>query len=183
MVRTRSGVGRGQPPVEARGQGQAPRRGKSRGWGRPREVREGGQPHRELSFASSSAPRAEEEGSPFHEHEHEHEHETSSIAPVSAQPAQAQVQAPIPGLQELIGVISQAVATAVASVPSSQIPREDHEKNYERARKLGAVGFKGTTDPLEAENWFQQIEKIFTLMKSSDEQKLSIATFLLEGRA
>ena len=144
MVRTRSGVGRGQPPVEAGGQGQAPGRGTSRGRGRPRG---GGQPHRRLSFASSSAPRIEEEGSPLHEHEHE----TSSVAPVSAQ---AQAQTPIPGLQDLIGVISQAVATAVASTPSSQIPREDHEKNYERARKLGAVGFKGTTDPLEAENLF-----------------------------
>ena len=149
MVRTRSGVDRGQPPIEDRGQGQAPRRGTSRGRGRPRGVQEGGQPHRKSSFASSSAPRVEEEGSPFHEHEHEHDHETSSIAPVSAQ-----AQTPIPGLQDLIGVISQAVATAVASTPSPQIPREDHEKNYERARKLGAVGFKGTTDPLEAENWF-----------------------------
>ena len=129
MVRTRSGVGRGQPPVEARGQGQAPRRGTSRGRGRPRGVQEGGQPHRKSSFASSSAPRVEEEGSPFHEHEHEHDHETSSIAPVSAQAqAQAQAQTPIPGLQDLIGVISQAVATAVASVPSSQTPREVHEK-------------------------------------------------------
>lgn len=43
--------------------------------------------------------------------------------------------------------------------------------------------FKGTTDPLEAEVWITQVENIFRAMECPEEQKVVLATFVLEGEA
>ncbi|XP_026428958.1 uncharacterized protein LOC113324893 [Papaver somniferum] len=43
--------------------------------------------------------------------------------------------------------------------------------------------FKGSPDPLVAEDWINKIEKIFTLLGVNDEDKLDLAVFKLEGEA
>ncbi|XP_026458737.1 uncharacterized protein LOC113359288 [Papaver somniferum] len=43
--------------------------------------------------------------------------------------------------------------------------------------------FKGSPDPLVAEDWIDKIEKIFTLLGVNDEDKLDLAVFKLEGEA
>lgn len=86
-------------------------------------------------------------------------------------------------MPDLVGMITQVVVAAVTSSSSLQSRNFEAERNIKRARKLGALEFQGTTDPIQADAWLQRIERVFEVMKCSEEQKLSIATFLLEGRA
>ena len=53
----------------------------------------------------------------------------------------------------------------------------------ERARRLGAQNFHGTSDPSEADDWFQGMEGVFEAMQSTEEDKLRIATYMLRGGA
>ena len=53
----------------------------------------------------------------------------------------------------------------------------------ERARRLRAQEFQGNLDPSVADDWFQVMNGVFEVMQYSDEQKLSIATFMLGGKA
>ena len=53
----------------------------------------------------------------------------------------------------------------------------------ERARRLGAQNFHGTSDPSEADDWFQGMEEVFEAMQSTEEDKLRIATYMLRGGA
>ena len=57
-------------------------------------------------------------------------------------------QAPSPGLQEHVGLITQAV---VAS-HSAQFQGLDRERIFESARNLGVIEFSGTAEPIEAKN-------------------------------
>jgi hypothetical protein len=43
--------------------------------------------------------------------------------------------------------------------------------------------FKGTTDPFEAEAWVKRMEKLFTTMGCTDDQRVTFAAFMLEGEA
>lgn len=53
----------------------------------------------------------------------------------------------------------------------------------ERFKKLGPPSFQGTTDPLKAESWLKQIEKIFTVIGCTDDQRVVLASFMLQGEA
>ncbi|KAI9160100.1 hypothetical protein LWI28_005107 [Acer negundo] len=53
----------------------------------------------------------------------------------------------------------------------------------ERFKKLGPLVFKGKTDPIAVEAWLKQIEKVFTAIVCSDEQKVVFASFILEDEA
>lgn len=62
----------------------------------------------------------------------------------------------------------------------------DPEKMYgiERLRKLGATIFEGSTDPADAEDWLNMLEKCFDVMINCPEEwKIRLATFLLEKEA
>ena len=41
--------------------------------------------------------------------------------------------------------------------------------------------FYGCVDPMEVEEWLQQLEKIFKVMKCDDAQKVDFATYMLES--
>ena len=81
----------------------------------------------------------------------------------------------------MVGIVTQTIVVAITFADSFQTQNIDRKGNYEKARKLWVTKFQDTTDPIEIENWIQMIERVFALVKSTDEQKLSIATFLLEG--
>ena len=61
----------------------------------------------------------------------------------------------------------------------------DPEKAYEieRLKKLGATVFEGSTDPADAENWLNMLEKCFNVMNCPEERKVRLATFLLQKEA
>ena len=50
-------------------------------------------------------------------------------------------------------------------------------------KKLSPPSFSGESDPMVAERWMMQIEKIFDALSYSDERKVFLATFMLEGEA
>ncbi|KAM0849221.1 hypothetical protein ACQ4PT_053871 [Festuca glaucescens] len=49
--------------------------------------------------------------------------------------------------------------------------------------RLNPPAFHGSAKPLEAEDWLTEIEKIFDAMRCPDEEKVSLATFMLQGGA
>ncbi|KAL2505678.1 Retrotrans gag domain-containing protein [Abeliophyllum distichum] len=51
--------------------------------------------------------------------------------------------------------------------------------SIERAKRLGAEAFIGKGDPLDADNWMTQLERVFDVMEFPEEKKLRLATFLL----
>ena len=55
--------------------------------------------------------------------------------------------------------------------------------SLERFRKLGPPTFQGTVDPMVAEAWLRQMEKIFVAMGCNDDQRLILASFVLQGEA
>ncbi|KAL2533239.1 Uncharacterized protein Adt_06590 [Abeliophyllum distichum] len=78
--------------------------------------------------------------------------------------------------------IVEKFAVAVAS--ALQIQRNpDKDHSIERATKLGAKVFTGTSDPAMAEAWMHKIEKVFDVMGCPDDKRLRLATFLLEEGA
>ncbi|KAH9657944.1 Endonuclease [Citrus sinensis] len=62
-------------------------------------------------------------------------------------------------------------------------PHVGHVNTIECVRSLGAKSFNGFGDPPEAESWLVKLERIFDVMRCSEEDRLSFATFLLEDRA
>ena len=88
----------------------------------------------------------------------------------------------MPDFSSWVGMISQAVMS-LASGPSSRSRNLESEAIVKRARRLGAQEFQGNLDPSVADDWFQVMEEVFEVIQCSDEQKLSIATFMLGGKA
>ena len=43
--------------------------------------------------------------------------------------------------------------------------------------------FFGTLDPAEAESWLESVERVFTLMQCTPDEKFNYAIFLLQGDA
>ena len=54
---------------------------------------------------------------------------------------------------------------------------------HEQFMKLNPPEFVGATDPLIAEEWVKKLNAIFEVMGVIEEQKLSLATFMLKGWA
>ncbi|KAA0037490.1 retrotransposon protein, putative, Ty3-gypsy subclass [Cucumis melo var. makuwa] len=50
-------------------------------------------------------------------------------------------------------------------------------------RVRGATVFEGSTDPADAENWLNMLEKCFDVMNCPEERKVRLATFLLQKKA
>ncbi|KAJ8619991.1 hypothetical protein MRB53_028520 [Persea americana] len=53
----------------------------------------------------------------------------------------------------------------------------------DRFKKIGLLPFSGTTDPEVAEKWIKQVNKTFLAMNCSEDQKLPLTTFILQGEA
>ncbi|PKI31821.1 hypothetical protein CRG98_047788 [Punica granatum] len=71
-----------------------------------------------------------------------------------------------------------------AAQPSASTSHMEQQLTpYERFRKYGPSSFSGSADPIEAENWIAGMERIFAIMEISDNQRVALATFMLEGDA
>ena len=79
---------------------------------------------------------------------------------------------------EAIGIA--AVAIAQASVAGSQ----GGPSNLQRFRAHHPPTFTGGGDPMVANHWFMQVEKVLEAMEiTSDTTKIRLAAFQLEGEA
>ena len=74
----------------------------------------------------------------------------------------------MPDFSNWVGMISQAVMN-LATGPSVPTRGPESEMVVERARRLGAQNFQGTSDPSEADDWFQGMEGVFEAMQSMEE--------------
>ncbi|XP_020084711.1 uncharacterized protein PB18E9.04c-like [Ananas comosus] len=57
------------------------------------------------------------------------------------------------------------------------------ERSINEFKKSAPPPFSGATNPDEAENWIKEMEKAFTAMQCTDEEKVRFGTFMLQGRA
>ena len=79
---------------------------------------------------------------------------------------------------EVVGIA--AVAIAQASVAGSQ----GGPSNLQRFRAHHPPTFTGGGDPMVADHWFMQIEKVLEAMEiTSDATRIRLAVFQLEGEA
>lgn len=62
-------------------------------------------------------------------------------------------------------------------------PRDKPICALEDLRRLKSPSFVGTTNPLVAESWMMQLEKIFDVLDFSETQKVTYAVFMLEEEA
>ncbi|KAK2646729.1 hypothetical protein Ddye_021924 [Dipteronia dyeriana] len=58
-----------------------------------------------------------------------------------------------------------------------------HLQMVEQFRRLHPLSFEGTTNPLDAEEWLRELEKVFTFINCTDDQKVISAVFMLKGDA
>ncbi|MQL71641.1 hypothetical protein Taro_003967, partial [Colocasia esculenta] len=67
----------------------------------------------------------------------------------------------------------------------AQVPAQDHggPSTMERFKRLLPPSFNGESDPLLPESWMREIEKIFRDIRCADEDKVTLATYMLQERA
>ncbi|MQL69604.1 hypothetical protein Taro_001890 [Colocasia esculenta] len=67
----------------------------------------------------------------------------------------------------------------------AQAPAQDHggPSIMERFKRMTPPSFKGESDPLMAESWLRETEKIFRAIRCPDEDKVTLATYMLQERA
>ena len=79
---------------------------------------------------------------------------------------------------EAVGITATAIAQA--SVEGSQ----GGPSNIQRFRAHHPPTFTGGGDPMVADHWFMQVEKVLEAMEiTSDTTRIRLATFQLEGEA
>ncbi len=61
-------------------------------------------------------------------------------------------------------------------------PQPPARKN-DKLMKYGVTEFKGTVDPLEAEQWLERMERVFKKLHCTDELKFEYLVYLLHGDA
>ena len=95
-------------------------------------------------------------------------------------------------LERLPNAIHQAPVPPAPIVPVPQAinqvvpapPIQNNEANlYERFRRARAPEFEGSYDPLVADEWLAQMERIFNFMGLTDFEKVKCASFVLMKEA
>ncbi|XP_057506535.1 uncharacterized protein LOC130789736 [Actinidia eriantha] len=76
------------------------------------------------------------------------------------------------------------LATLMAQYMEFHMPRPVRGTTlHEQFIKLNPTEFMGATDPLVDEEWLKKLDAIFEVMEVTDEQKLTLTTFMLRGEA
>ncbi|MQL72510.1 hypothetical protein Taro_004835 [Colocasia esculenta] len=80
---------------------------------------------------------------------------------------------------------TQAALQAQLEAHHAQAPAQDHgaPSIMERFKRMTPPSFKGESDPLMAESWLRETEKIFRAIRCPDEDKVTLATYMLQERA
>ncbi|MQM06210.1 hypothetical protein Taro_039031, partial [Colocasia esculenta] len=89
-------------------------------------------------------------------------------------------------MQGLVQAMQKQAHTKVALQAQleaqAQVPAQDHGKpsTMERFKRMLPPSFKGESDPLLAECWMREREKIFRAIRCADEDKVTLATYMLQ---
>ena len=79
---------------------------------------------------------------------------------------------------EAVGITANAIAQAGIA------GRQEDPSNLQRFRAHHPLTFTGGGDPMVADHWFMQIDKVFEAMEiTSDVTRIRLAAFHLEGEA
>ncbi|MQL77979.1 hypothetical protein Taro_010406 [Colocasia esculenta] len=74
----------------------------------------------------------------------------------------------------------QAQLEARAQVPVPQAQDHGGPSIMERFKRMSPPSFKGESDPLLAESWMRVIEKIFQAIRCTEDDKVTLATYMLQ---
>ncbi|MQL81860.1 hypothetical protein Taro_014324 [Colocasia esculenta] len=69
---------------------------------------------------------------------------------------------------------------AQAQVPVPQAQDHGGPSIMERFKRMSPPSFKGESDPLLAESWLREIEKIFRAIRCADDDRVTLATYMLQ---
>ena len=99
-------------------------------------------------------------------------------------------------MQTLIGMVQTQQQIQQQMLEQQQIQRDAQQhpppqhgeqpiqrNNISEFKKLAPPVFKGTIEPLEADNWIMEMEKAFAVQECLDEEKIQYAAYLLQGEA
>ncbi|MQL96124.1 hypothetical protein Taro_028798, partial [Colocasia esculenta] len=83
---------------------------------------------------------------------------------------------------------TQAALQAQLEAQQAQVPvpqAQDHggPSIMERFKRMSPPSFKGESDPLLAESWMREIEKIFQVIRCAEDDKVTLATYMLQDDA
>ncbi|KAL2542426.1 Retrotrans gag domain-containing protein [Abeliophyllum distichum] len=78
-------------------------------------------------------------------------------------------------------IVEKFAAAVALALQMQRNPKKDH--SIERATKLGAKVFTGTSDPAMAEAWMDKIEKVFDVMGCLDDKRSTSCHFFVGGRS
>ncbi|MQL78811.1 hypothetical protein Taro_011233 [Colocasia esculenta] len=77
----------------------------------------------------------------------------------------------------------QTQLEAQAQVPVPQAHDHGGPSIMEQFKRMSPPSFKGESDPLLAESWLREIEKIFQAIRCVEDDKVTLATYMLQERA
>ncbi|MQL79034.1 hypothetical protein Taro_011467, partial [Colocasia esculenta] len=77
-----------------------------------------------------------------------------------------------------VPVLEEDIAQAPAPVPQEH--GHGGPSIMERFKRMASPSFKGESQPLLAESWMREVEKIFRAIKCAEEDKVSLATYMLQ---
>ena len=69
---------------------------------------------------------------------------------------------------------------AQVHAPAPQEQGQGGVTMMERFRRMAPPSFKGESQPLVAESWLRETEKIFRAIRCPEEDKTSLATYMLQ---
>ncbi|MQM19276.1 hypothetical protein Taro_052277, partial [Colocasia esculenta] len=70
-----------------------------------------------------------------------------------------------------------------AQVPAPQAQDHGGPSIMELFKRMSPPSFKGESDPLLAESWMREIEKIFQTIRCAEDDKVTLAIYMLQERA
>ena len=80
--------------------------------------------------------------------------------------------------------IAELLAGAVRGVNPQRAqadpnPQPNQLTSFKDFKAVGPPEFEGTTNPIEAQTWIMEIEKVFDVVRVSKKQKIAFAAFML----
>ncbi|MQL79311.1 hypothetical protein Taro_011752 [Colocasia esculenta] len=93
---------------------------------------------------------------------------------------QGLVQAMQTQAQTYAVLLAQLQAHAQAPAPVPQEHDHGGPSIIERFKRMGLPPFKGKSQPLLAESWMREVEKVFRAIRCAEEDKVSLATYMLQ---
>ncbi|MQM14113.1 hypothetical protein Taro_047043, partial [Colocasia esculenta] len=120
--------------------------------------------------------------------------ESAGGSQAPAQQAQEQTGVPLPPPPPPVdygalmqGLVHAMQTQAQTTAPlQAQVQAPAHEAVFggvlmmERFRRMTPPFFKGESDPILAESWLQETEKIFRAIRCVEEERVTLATYLLQ---